>query len=60
MDGKFRIPKLPVGGLEFQAWHERVGYLDAPDWPKGRFTMTIKPGTNDLGTIKLAPSMFEK
>ena len=60
MDGTFKIPKLPVGELEFQVWHERVGYLDTPDWPKGRFKMTIKPGTNDLGTIKLAPSMFEK
>jgi len=60
MDGTFKIPKLPVGELEFQVWHERVGYLDTPDWSKGRFKMTIKPGTNDLGTIKLAPSMFEK
>ncbi len=59
-DGTFTIPKLPVGELEFQVWHERVGYLDTPDWRKGRFETTIKPGTNDLGTIKLAPSMFEK
>ncbi|HUT90681.1 MAG TPA: hypothetical protein VMY37_14355 [Thermoguttaceae bacterium] len=60
MGGTFNIPKLPVGELEFQVWHERVGYLDTPDWSKGRFEMTIKPGTNDLGTIKLTPSMFEK
>ncbi|NUQ65591.1 MAG: hypothetical protein HUU20_24240 [Pirellulales bacterium] len=61
MDGTFRIPKLPVGKkLEFQAWQERVGYLDTPDWKKGRFEMEIKPGVNDLGAVKLPPKMFEK
>jgi hypothetical protein len=60
MDGKFRIPKLPATELEFQVWHERIGYLGTADWEKGRFERTIQPGTNDLGTIKLAPSMFEK
>jgi hypothetical protein len=59
-DGSFRIPKLPVGELEFQAWQERTGYLDTPQWPKGRFTLTIQPGTNDLGTIKLSPSLFKQ
>ena len=59
-DGTFRISKLPVDELEFQVWHERNGSLDTPDWPKGRFEMELKPGVNDLGTIKLAPSMFEK
>ena len=59
-DGAFRIAKLPVGKIEFQVWHERVGYLDTPDWPKGRFEMTLKPGSNDLGTIKLDPAKFEK
>jgi hypothetical protein len=58
-DGSFTIPKLPVGALEFQVWHERPGYLARPDWPKGRFEMEIKPGVNDLGTIELAPSLFE-
>jgi len=57
-DGTWRISKLPTGELEFQVWHERVGYLDIPKWPKGRFEMTIKPGVNDLGTIKLSPSLF--
>jgi hypothetical protein len=59
-DGTFRIPKLPVGKLEFQVWHEKVGYLSTPEWDKGRFEMTIKLGVNDLKTIKLPPSMFEK
>ena len=56
MDGTFRISRLPLGELEFQVWHERVGYLDTPRWKKGRFKMSIRPGVNDLGTIKLAPA----
>jgi hypothetical protein len=60
MDGVFRIPKLPADELEFQVWQERIGYLDTDAWPKGRFQMTIQPGTNDLGTITLAPALFEK
>ncbi len=59
-DGSFTIPKLPAGELEFQIWHERIGYLDTKDWPKGRTKITIQAGTNDLGTIKLAPSALEK
>jgi len=56
LDGTFEIPKLPVGELEFQVWHEKVGYFDTPTWTKGRFEITIKPGKNDLGTIKLDPA----
>ncbi len=59
-DGSFRIPKLPAGELEFQVWQERIGYMDTPQWKKGRLEMTIEPGSNDLGTISLKPSMFEK
>lgn len=57
-EGTFTIPKLPVGELEFQVWQERAGNLQAPGWAKGRFTRTIKPGVNDLGTIRLAPELF--
>ena len=56
--GVFRIAKLPPGELEFQVWHERIGNLDTQLWPKGRFKVTIKPGVNDLGTIKLAAKLF--
>ena len=59
-DGKFRIAKLPAGKLEFQMWHERVGYLDTPGWPKGRFEMKIEPGDNDLGVIKIDPALLDK
>ncbi len=57
-DGKFRIENLPPGKWEFQVWQERTGYLETKDWPKGRFTMEIKPGENDLGEIKLPPAVF--
>ena len=59
-DGTFEIAKLPVGEWEFQAWHERTENLERPEWPKGRFQVSVKPGINDLGTIKLPPKMFEK
>lgn len=67
-DGTFVIEKLPAGTeLEFQFWQEKAGYLqevtvdDQPaKWERGRMTMTLAPGENDLGTIKLAPKVFEK
>lgn len=60
MDGVFRIPKLPVGSWEFQVWQERIGYVNTGNWPRGRFQRAIQAGTNDLGTIKLLPALFEK
>jgi len=59
-DGTFRLAKLPAGKIEFQVWHERVGYLETAEWAKGRFQLTLKPGANDLGVVKLAPALFEK
>jgi len=58
MDGRFQIRGLPPGKLEFQFWHERPGYLETPQWPKGRLTMVLEPGMNDLGTIRLSPELF--
>jgi hypothetical protein len=62
-DGTFKIEKLPVGDLEFQAWQERTGYVDLPNnkppMPKGRFTFTIKPGANDMGVIKVDPKLVK-
>lgn len=57
-DGTFRIVGLPPGELEFQLWHERTGPLETPQWKRGRLRTTIKPGKNDLGTIKLSPALF--
>ncbi|HEX4000769.1 MAG TPA: hypothetical protein VHX65_19630 [Pirellulales bacterium] len=60
-DGNFEIKNMPAGDIEFQFWHERVGYLgdvvvggQPTKWPKGRMKQTIKPDTTaDLGTIKI-------
>lgn len=57
-DGSFSMPNLPPGEWEFRAWHERKGYLQ--HWPKGLFKHAIKPGDNNLGTIKLKPELFVK
>jgi hypothetical protein len=59
-DGTFEMYGLPIGQFEFQVWHEKPGFVSTDDWPKGRFTMEIKPGDNDLGTIKLDPKVFKK
>jgi hypothetical protein len=59
-DGTFRISGLPVGKIEFQCWHERIGYVDSPQWPRGRFQREIQAGTNDLGTIHFAVEKFQK
>jgi hypothetical protein len=58
-EGTFSIAKLPVGQWQFQVWHERVEYLNTPEWPKGRFNFIINPGANDLGTIKIPPALLE-
>ena len=59
--GKFTIKNLPAGELEFQAWHEKAGYLEAkPEWKRGRFTLKIADGkASDLGTIKVKPAKLK-
>jgi hypothetical protein len=59
-DGTFSLAKLPVGRWEFQTWHERAERFNEPQWLKGRFAFTIRPGTNDLGTIKISPALLEQ
>jgi len=58
MHGAFQIRSLPPGELEFQLWHERTGELETPQWPRGRLTVKVQPGMNDLGTIRLPPELF--
>lgn len=59
-DGSFQIKNLPAGELEFVAWQEKSGYLAVPGWERGRFTVKIAEGDNDLGTIKCPASLFNK
>jgi hypothetical protein len=58
--GQFKIENLPLGTWQFQVWHERKGNLETRDWKRGRFTLGIKPGENDLGVIKIDPKLLEK
>jgi hypothetical protein len=59
-DGTFVIEGLPTGELEFRAWHERPGYLEAKkDWKKGKFTYTVKAGENDMGDIEVPAAVFD-
>ncbi len=65
-EGRFRIENLPVGEHTFVVWHERAGYLsDAPFdegarvAERGRLTVTIAAGENDLGAALLAPKRFK-
>jgi hypothetical protein len=64
-NGKLVIKNLPVGKWTFQFWHEKAGFVrkadvggKATEWAKGRVEVAIKPGTNSLGEIKLAPTAF--
>jgi hypothetical protein len=64
--GHFEIAHLPAGTWTFQFWHETVGYLQevtvdgkAATWRRGRVEITIGSSGTDLGTIELAPSVFE-
>jgi hypothetical protein len=64
-DGKVVIKNLPVGKWTFQFWHERAGNLrevkrngESVQWTRGRLEVEIKPSLNDLGEIKLGPSLF--
>ncbi len=59
-DGKFSLANIPVGKHEFLVWHEKCGFVDTKGWPKGKFTMEIKAGANDLKAIKIDPKVFSK
>lgn len=59
--GQINIAKLPAGKeLEFQLWHETCGYVKGTGVKglkvdsRGRFKMTLKPGKNDLGVIRIS------
>ncbi len=62
--GRFVIPKLPAGvELQFRMWHEKIGYLrgvevNGQKLNRGRFTIILRPGKNDLGQIRVPASVF--
>ena len=65
--GAFALKDLPAGKeLEFLLWEENPGYLKNATFKggkadaRGRFKYKVKPGTNDLGDIKVSGSIFKK
>lgn len=65
-DGHFEIKNLPVGKWTFQVWQEREGYVDEVErggksekWKKGKVTVDVKSGANDLGKITIPASFFK-
>lgn len=65
--GVLKIEKLPAGKpITFKVWHEsqnksiesvNFGGKDV-QWKKGNFEITLKPGVNDLGVVKIKPEGF--
>ena len=65
--GEVKIEKLPAGvELTFKLWHEAQNKFDEvsvngkpESWKKGLVKLTLKPGSNDLGTVSLKPAKFK-
>ncbi len=66
--GVLKIEKLPAGKpITFKVWHENqvksiaqvnFGGQDV-EWTKGLVELTLKPGMNDLGVVKIKPDQFK-
>ena len=63
--GEFSIPHLPPGEWTFRVWQEKAGFVEAvtvkdqvEHWAKGKVKLTIAPGENDLGEVKVSPKEF--
>ena len=55
-DGKFTMPKLPVGEHEFRIWHE----YDSGFYIDKAWKVTIKPGENKVAPIKVPVDKLTK
>jgi hypothetical protein len=51
-DGKFEIKNAPAGNYRLKVYHESVGWRGGAAGANGE-KITIKPGANDLGALKL-------
>jgi hypothetical protein len=65
--GQLKFEKLPIGKWTFVVWHESAGYIKQATlagktvkWERGRATLDIKAGGNDLGEVKVAPEQFKR
>jgi hypothetical protein len=66
-DGSFVIKNQPVGQWTFHFWHERCqGIKQATITSKeqklerGKLVVEIKPGMNDLGDMKIEPTLLDR
>ncbi len=66
--GVLKISKLPAGKpITFKIWHENMDKsIDQVnfggkevEWTKGNVELTLKPGMNDLGVLKIKPEEFK-
>lgn len=65
--GEITIENLPVGSVTFKVWHENAarsideGMVNGKKerWSRGRMTLDLKAGMNDLGTVTIAVDKFE-
>lgn len=65
--GEIEIQDLPVGKLTFKLWHENQarsideGVLNGEKgkWRRGNIEIDLKPGMNDLGTLKIPAEKFK-
>lgn len=64
-DGVVEITDLPVGEVTFRAWHTS-GKIDEvvvdgkkQKWGRGNLKITLKPGINDLGEVRIAADKFK-
>ena len=63
-NGKLTIKNVPTGSRTFQLWAgafvtEGKQNGKAAKWERGRVTIDIKPGTNDLGEINIPVKHFQ-
>lgn len=67
-NGEFEIKNVPAGDWTFRFYHERAGYVQKvtidgkkSTWLLGRKKLSFANGeTTDIGTVTLAPEIFEK
>lgn len=64
-DGTFEIKGIPNEELEFQVWHEQMGFVrkatfkDGGTDDTGRFKKKLAAGETDLGTISIPAALIE-
>lgn len=65
--GEVVISNVPVGTWNFVVWQEQAGFIDkvkqgtkAVEWKRGRMSVAVKKGENDLGAYVVPASTIEK